>query len=649
MSQRLSCPNGHSWESSPTSTGETAPCPVCGSKATASALDDDATPTLLIQLQPQFGGENLPHIPEFQIQGELGRGGMGIVYKARQLSEDRIVALKVIRKDRLQHDEAVRRFRREAQAAARLQHPNIVRLYDSDNSGDTHFLAMEYVPGITLEKFVELYGPAPYPLAVSILRQAGLGLQHAQEQGLVHRDVKPSNLMITPASGKNDDGSPALVKILDMGVARVLQGDNLAESLSTLTQGGSVIGTADYVAPEQLEDPHGADIRADLYSLGCTLYYLLVGKVPFPGGSLISKLDKQRWQMPTPIERLRPDVPPAVAEVAAKLMAKKPADRYPNPADLVRAVDELIRTDYISSEPAGPKPRELKRWQAHPESVWCLDFGPDSKSAVSSGKDRLIKLWDIQTAEATRVFPPQMQDVRALAFAPAGDRIAGGVGVSIRIWDLAGTEIRRLSGHTGAIRSLCFNAEGNRLFSASDDKTIRVWDLLSFKEVQRFTRHTSGVTAIALIPGEDVLVSGGRDQTLRVWDLRSGQQARSWSSGGAAVLGLSMSADGRRVASANFDTVVRIWDVATGNSLGELHGHKQMVGSVAFLPDGETLLTASQDLTLRWWEAASGAEIASLPLHKGGIHALAVASTGALALTGGGDGMLCLTEIPRRT
>ncbi|MBX9681185.1 MAG: serine/threonine protein kinase [Gemmataceae bacterium] len=648
MSQRLSCPNGHSWDPSSASSGDAASCPVCGSWSTQGPPDDDATATLMINTSTGFGGDVPPTIPEFRIQGELGRGGMGIVYKAKQIAEDRIVALKVIRKDRLQHDEAVRRFRREAQAAARLQHPNIVRLYDSDNSGDTHFLAMEYVAGITLEKFVELNGPAPYELACSILRQAALGLQHALEQGLVHRDIKPSNLMITPATGRTDDGTPAEVKILDMGVARVLHGDNLAESLSTLTQGGSVIGTADYVAPEQLEDPHGADIRADLYSLGCTFYYLLIGKVPFPGGSLVSKLDKQRWQMPTPIGLMRPDVPPAVAELAAKLMAKKPDDRYASPADLVLAVDELLRTDYASSEPAGPIPRELKRWLAHQEGVWCVAFGHDSKAAVSSGKDRLVKLWDVQHGELTRVFARQAQDVRALAFSPAGDRIAGGVGVSIRIWDLAGNEIRRLSGHTSAIRSLCFHPEGNRLFSASDDKTIRVWDLLSFREVQRFTRHSSPVTGIALQSGEDVLLSGGRDQAVRVWDLRSGQQTRSWLSG-AAVLGLSLSGDGRRVASANFDTVVRIWDVATGNALGELQGHKQMVSSVAFLPDGETLLTTSQDHTLKWWDAVTGCEIASLALHKGGIQAFALAPSGALALTGGGDGTLCLVEIPQRT
>ncbi|MFO0865738.1 MAG: serine/threonine-protein kinase [Gemmataceae bacterium] len=547
----------------------------------------------------------------------------------------------------MQHDEAGASVSPRSKRR-RQQHPNIVRLFDSDNSGDTHFLAMEYVPGITLEKFVELNGPAPYAVACSILRQAALGLQHAHEQGLVHRDIKPSNLMITPASGRTDDGSPASVKILDMGVARVLQGDNLAESLSTLTQGGSVIGTADYIAPEQLEDPHGADIRADLYSLGCTFYYLLIGKVPFPGGSLISKLDKQRWQMPTPIGLLRPEVPVAVAGVAAKLMAKKPAERYASPADLVTAIDELLRTDYSSSEPAGPEPRELKRWLAHPEAVWCLAFGPDAKTAVSSGKDRLVKLWDVVQGEPARVFPQQMQDVRALAFSPTGDRIAGGVGVSIRIWDLAGNEVRRLSGHTGMIRSLCFHPEGNRLFSASDDKTIRVWDLLSFREVQRFTRHTSAVTGIALVAGEDTLISGGRDQSLRVWDLRSGQQARSWATG-AAVLGLSLSADGRRLASANFDTVVRIWDVATGNPLGELHGHKQMVGAVAFLPDDRTLLSASQDMTLKWWDVATGCEMASLALHKNGIHALGLHSDGTLALTGGGDGTLCLIEMPQRS
>src|SRR5262249_30158138 len=162
--------------------------------------------------------------------------------------------------------EVVQRFRREAQAAARLSHPNIVQVYESDQEGDLHYLAMEYVPGETLQRMVERTGPLPVAVACDYIRQTALGLQHAAEQSLVHRDIKPSNLMVVAGSGR---GGRGVVKILDMGVAKLLESRQFhEESLTTLTRDGAVVGTPDYIAPEQLEDPHGADIRADLYSLG---------------------------------------------------------------------------------------------------------------------------------------------------------------------------------------------------------------------------------------------------------------------------------------------------------------------------------------------------------------------------------------------
>src|SRR5262249_31072649 len=182
-------------------------CPQCGEQGSmapansASNPEQDSTssgPTTSLQGQHLSPPQPAPTLADFEILSELGRGGMGIVYKARQLSIDRVVALKVIRKDRLQQEESVRRFRREAQAAARLRHPNIVQVFDSDHTGDTHYLVMEFVDGITLERLVEKSGPLPIERACDFIRQAALGLQHAKERALVHRDIKPSNLMVTP-------------------------------------------------------------------------------------------------------------------------------------------------------------------------------------------------------------------------------------------------------------------------------------------------------------------------------------------------------------------------------------------------------------------------------------------------------------------
>ncbi|MBL8796862.1 MAG: serine/threonine protein kinase, partial [Planctomycetia bacterium] len=262
----------------------------------------------------------------------LGEGGMGQVYKARHQKLGRVVALKVMRKDRMTEHDTIRRFQREIQAIAQLSHPNIVMAFDADEVHGVHFFAMEYFEGIDLNRLVRRLGSLPISKACEYIRQAALGLQHAHERGLVHRDVKPSNLLLTKGGPPAAGGS--LVKILDMGLARLEMGSDATESSQTLTQRGVIIGTADFIAPEQAMNPHGADIRCDLYSLGCTFYFLLTGQVPFTGGTALEKLFRHRLEPPKPVQELRPDVPDVVADIVQRLLAKAPADRYQTPATL---------------------------------------------------------------------------------------------------------------------------------------------------------------------------------------------------------------------------------------------------------------------------------------------------------------------------
>jgi serine/threonine-protein kinase len=264
----------------------------------------------------------------------IGEGGMGQVFKAWHRHLDRMVALKVIRQDRLDSSDTVRRFQREIEIAAKLSHPNIVAAYDADEIAGTRFIALEYVEGIDLGKLVKQTGPLPVAQACDYIRQAALGLQHAFERGLVHRDIKPSNLLVTGGNRGTRDVEPGTVKILDMGLAR-MQGGGQAE---TLTQFQTTLGTPDFIAPEQARDARSADIRADLYSLGCTFYYLLAGKVPFPDTAPMEKLLKHWLEEPRRIEEMRPEVPPEIANIVRKLMAKKPEDRYQTPIELIAAL-----------------------------------------------------------------------------------------------------------------------------------------------------------------------------------------------------------------------------------------------------------------------------------------------------------------------
>jgi serine/threonine protein kinase len=254
------------------------------------------------------------------------------VFKGRHEHMSRIVALKMIRKERLSNPETVRRFYQEVQAAAQLHHPNIVMAYDAGPVGSAHYFAMEYVEGCDLAHLVAEKGALPPAEACEYIRQAALGLQHAHEKGLVHRDIKPHNLLLTQTTA----GQP-LVKVLDMGLVR-LKG----QSDTDLTQPGQVLGTPAYVAPEQAFDSRTVDQRSDLYSLGCTLYFLLTGRPPFVADMTLQVLLMHQKETPV-LELPGGELPGGLREVVLKLMAKKPDDRYPSAAEAAAALEPFAR------------------------------------------------------------------------------------------------------------------------------------------------------------------------------------------------------------------------------------------------------------------------------------------------------------------
>ncbi len=274
---------------------------------------------------------------------KLGEGGMGKVYLAHRRADKTIWAVKVVRPHLLTHPVIRRRYEREVTASMRFNHPNIVRVVEAGQHEGRHYLVMEYIDGIDLGRLTREYGPLAIPEACEYVRQAALGLQHAHEAGFVHRDIKPSNIMVAGERHLPQSLEPAVVKILDMGLVRAMgAGEDDAGGVE-LTRDGSVVGTPDYMAPEQAKNSRLADPRADLYSLGCTLYFALTGRPPYPDGTAIEKLLKHQLDPIPPVTAGRPDVPPALAAVLEKLMCKQPQGRFACAAEVAAALEPFCR------------------------------------------------------------------------------------------------------------------------------------------------------------------------------------------------------------------------------------------------------------------------------------------------------------------
>lgn len=269
---------------------------------------------------------------KYKFLRQLGKGGMSTVYLAEHMLMKRKVAIKVLPQNRVKDSTYLERFYVEARAAAKLDDPNIVRAYDVDSTSDgkTHYLIMEYVPGRDLHVLIKESGRLDYDTAADYIVQAATGLQHAHEMGLVHRDIKPANCLL------DNNGT---VKLLDMGLARLI-GD---EASLTLDNNENVLGTADYLAPEQALDSHKADSRADIYSLGCTLYYLLTGHPPFPEGSITERLMKHQRETPPSILNERPEAPPTLLHICERMMLKDPDERYQTAGDVAERLTEWLR------------------------------------------------------------------------------------------------------------------------------------------------------------------------------------------------------------------------------------------------------------------------------------------------------------------
>jgi WD40 repeat protein/tRNA A-37 threonylcarbamoyl transferase component Bud32 len=595
--------------------------------------------------------EELNDHPRYRVLEPIGAGGMGTVFKAEHRLMERMVALKVIRRDMTDKPEAVERFRMEVRAAASLSHTNIVTAYDAEQAGDVHFLVMEYVEGESLDKLIQRRGQLPVAEACEYVYQAAMGLQHAFECGMVHRDIKPANILLyhSPKRKRGDGrgpvadapGSDAVVKILDFGLARFASERSPSGSLTPL---GAVVGTPDYIAPEQALEPQKADIRADIYSLGCTLYHLLAGQPPFPEGTALQKLMSHQERKPKPIRECRDDLPDELVSVLRRMMAKEPAKRFQTPAAVIKALAPFVSQQ--SAERTGVTatyhPPIGRRWP------WIAAAAGVVAAACVAG----VVIWSLTRDrgrtgdQSASLFPGELRRLGGNAgpfTSVAFDRmvtraLTAGADKTLRLWDLdSGEEIAQLNGHTGTVVSIDFSFNGRSAISADLDKKIRVWDLAAGRQTGELNWTGGPIRSVAFTWDDRHALIAADDGTLAVWNTAEPDKPMQRQSIPAQISEVALDRFGTFVAAACPDSVLRVWDITKQWPGAELTGHDGAVTCLSWSRDARYVATGGADRTIRFWRAATGKQLRAYAGHTAPVRCVTISRYDGLIVSGGDD------------
>ena len=593
----------------------------------------------------------------YRVLDQIGAGGMGVVFLAEHATLKRKVAIKVLPQQRAKDAELLERFYREARIVATLDHPNVVRAYDASAAGNAHFLVMEYVPGENLEAVVRKRGPLPPGEAASLIVQAAHGLQHAHDKGLVHRDIKPGNLLLAP------DGQ---VKVLDLGLARFFAADAPDDNLTRNLGDGAVLGTADYIAPEQALDSHDVDGRADMYSLGATFYFLLAGKAPFAASTTTQKLLAHQIKEPPSLTTMKRDL----AAVVRMMMAKKPEDRYQTMAELIAALEpfadrfvpaaptQRLRHETLATIPAPdlevvePKPKKpAKKHEGGSSNGVIAAAGVGTLAAIIAilyfafrgpGKtDGPPAAGPPPAAPATPVLDSTWTEVggnvHRLALAPDGKTLMTAAGDGdVRLWDVATGLVKHgLPGHVGEVRALAFSPAGTRAASAGYDGTVRLWNVADGKPVA-VGKDDDGVQywSVDFLPDGNLAVATQAGD-VRHWQAEPAQRLRVTPVHAKESNWLAVPPAGRIVATAGWDGLVRWTDPADGTAVGD-YDFKSPARALAYSPDGRTLAVGGDGGSVALVDPATGIELTRFgdPSH-GSTYAMAWSADGRRLAAGG--------------
>jgi WD40 repeat protein len=615
--------------------GESEPTVV---KESLSALDAaraiDSHPDTATSAHPESHPSNLPDrlfahaFGDYELLEEIARGGMGVVYRARHRSLNRIVAVKMILSAQFAGQQFGQRFRNEAAAAAILQHPNIVAIHDVGVQDGQQFFSMNYVEG---QNLAQLVGNRPLPpaRAARYLKLIAEAIHYAHDQGILHQP-----------------------RITDFGLAKRLDGT------SSLTVTGQVLGSPSFMPPEQAGSDRGKVGRpSDVYALGGILYFLLTGRAPFQAESLEAIVTQVLHSEPVSPRLLNPVVPRDLETICLKCLEKQPDKRYSTAQQLAEELNRFLRGEPIQARPVSA-----------PERLWRWCYRKPATAASLATIALLLLIVLIGSPIALIRINRARQQSEALRKQDAHSLYIAKMNLARQAWEenninrltqlLEETrdsphrgfewsywqrqihqEVRTFRGHEKEVIAVAFSPDGQRIFSGSLDQAAKVWDVNSGREL--FALKSGGNTQkgfVAFSPDGSRIVRGEENRAAAIWDGSDGRKLLKLEGHTAEVVSAAFSRDGRRIVTGSADNTAIVWDAGTGLKLRVLKGHKGEIQTIAFSPDDRLIATAGMDNTARVWAADTGEELFSLEGHSDHVWSVGFSPDGRRIITGSKDG-----------